>query len=154
MSGKIYIDDKTWQALQLKVAKIGQMHAKVGILFDDDHGDFGMVELMAVHEYGSPAAGIPERAPIRRTFEENEDKVGKFCARLAKEVVEGRMTGEEALNLLGAFGVNELKKFIVAGKATPELAEETIRRKGSSTPLIDTGRLLNAITWLVETIDA
>ena len=32
---------------------------------------------------------------------------------------------------------------------TPPLAESTIRRKGSSNPLIDTGQLRSSITWQV-----
>ena len=37
------------------------------------------------------------------------------------------------------------RKFIKSGKVTPPLAESTIAKKGSSTPLLDTGNLVDSI---------
>lgn len=61
-----------------------------------------------------------------------------------------------ALNRLASFYERQIKQNIksggaLTGKSFAPLAESTIRRKGSSKPLIDTGEMLNSI--ITEIID-
>lgn len=115
-----------------------------------------MVELAAVHEFG---LGVPERSFIRSYFDANADRVStallKICkAQLELAVREGRpSTNSElrrVLSKLGLFMVGEIQARIGNGEITPELAEKTIQRKGSSTPLVDTGQLRSSITYEIE----
>jgi hypothetical protein len=144
-------DDRVWQEILRKVNDAKQAHVKVGVLSDGDHDGIGMIELAAIHEFGSPAAGIPERSFIRRTFIEKESELAEICARLSKAVIAGSMTTAKALDLLGAWGASEVKKTVTAGPhIPPPLKEATIAAKGSDRPLVDTGRLIGSVTWEVE----
>ncbi|WP_290597045.1 MULTISPECIES: HK97-gp10 family putative phage morphogenesis protein [unclassified Archaeoglobus] len=58
---------------------------------------------------------------------------------------------ERILSLVGAFLEDQIKKTISHGRAEwPPLSPETIKRKGSSKPLLDTGHLRDSITHKVE----
>lgn len=58
---------------------------------------------------------------------------------------------EQVLRKAGAFLEGKIKElFTKTPSEWPPLKPETIRRKGSSKPLIDTGRLRNSITHKVE----
>ena len=60
------------------------------------------------------------------------------------------MTLPRALGLLGARMSADMK-MTIKNRIPPPLQPETIRRKGSDVPLIDTGQLINSITWAVLT---
>ena len=109
-----------------------------------------MVELAAVHEFGSRDGTIPERSFIRSTFARQRVPLGKMCERLARMVVTKGMDVHQAMTLLGAWGASEVRKTITGGHVEPALKPATIAAKGSSKPLIDTGQLVGAITYEVS----
>jgi hypothetical protein len=156
VSVKVTVKDGVWKQLLARAHDLDKAHAKVGVLSekggDAAHGDgdITMTELMAIHEFGSEAANIPERAPIRTTFAENEGETVEICAKLSKAVVTGGMPARKALGLLGAWGAAQVKKRITEGEhLPPPNAPATIARKGSERPLVDTGRLVGAINYEV-----
>jgi len=58
---------------------------------------------------------------------------------------------EQILRLVGSFLEGKIKEKITHGDPSwPSLKPETVKRKGSSKPLIDTGKLRNSITHKVE----
>lgn len=141
------------RALALKDRAAEESHVKVGIVAQKggkeivEGGDLSMIALMAIHEYGSEEAGIPERRPIRKTFESRYTEMTQVCAGLMKQFLAGQ-TLERCLGILGAWGASAIKNTIREGLQPPN-APSTIKAKGSETPLVDTGRLINAITWFV-----
>jgi phage gpG-like protein len=102
-----------------------------------------------VHEFGTMNGRVPERSFIRSTMHAQEVKIKGWCAALMKQVVELKITVPNALGKLGELLTAEMKRTIRAG-IPPALKQETIDRKGSSKPLIDTGQLLNSITYEVR----
>lgn len=92
---------------------------------------------------------IPERSFIRSTIDENAQKYRELAKKLALLIVDGKLTAERALELFGERVVADIKLHIQRG-IDPPLAAETVRRKGSSKPLIDTAQMINAITYQVE----
>ena len=60
------------------------------------------------------------------------------------------MSAEKEMNKAGMIGRDACKKYITDGTHLAPNAPATIARKGSSTPLIDTGALLNSITYEVR----
>jgi hypothetical protein len=147
---------KEWDALLARIRSLETMFVKVGILASKggdartDDGDLSMIELAAIHEFGSPAAGIPERSFIRRTFATKKDELAKLCEKLARAVITGKMPIDQALALVGAWGVAAVKKTVTEGSGVPPpLKKATIARKGSDRPLVDTGRLLGALAYEV-----
>lgn len=127
----------------------GGDRVRVGWLSSKGGGE--QAEIAMVHEYGSPKQGIPERAPVRTMMEGPARKeFERFAAQLSRQIVEGRITKERALELLGAWGAGELKKTIAAGPPLPPpLAKATIKAKGSSRPLVDKGQMVGAVNFEV-----
>ncbi len=107
------------------------------------------VALATIHEFGVPESKIPERSFIRATIDANQAKYFRFIQKLSGKVILGEMSEERALNLLGLLVVSDIQARIEAG-IEPDLKPATIARKGSSTPLIDSGILKNSITHEVE----
>jgi hypothetical protein len=103
----------------------------------------------AIHEYG--AGDNPKRSYLRTPFIMHKKKINEFIANQFEKTTNGKSV-DDALNLVGAFCRNiSVKAFSTKGYGQWEdLEPETIRRKGSSKPLIDTGTLRNAITWVIR----
>lgn len=145
---------KVWDELRRKLKKAGKAGAvvKVGVLASAGahDGDISMVELAAIHEFGSPAAGIPERSFIRSTFRNNRELLAKFLLRTAKAVLSDKLSVEDALGQLGLWAVSQIKRTITAHDIPPPLKASTVARKGSTKPLVDTGQLVNSISWEVD----
>ena len=114
-----------------------------------------LVTLAAIHEFGSPAASIPERSFIRRTLDAKHGEIVALAAKLAGGVVNGKIKLEKALEILGQFLAAEIKKTIANG-IPPELQPATIAArkrkfgKASTKPLIATGQLRASITHEVR----
>jgi hypothetical protein len=157
--------DRAWKQAIKHPALAGiakrDSHVKVGVLSNGTGvgGGIGVVELAAIHEFGSPAANIPERSFIRRTFHAKVGVLHTVIGNLAKKVVAQELTMSMALNQLGALGASWVKSTITNHEVTPKTSVATDvaknRRAGrpdnaSTTTLVDTGRMLNAITWAVK----
>lgn len=103
----------------------------------------------AVHEFGSADGTIPERSFLRVPLRQNaEDFKAVWRAQISK-VVEGELSMHQVMSQLGARAVAVSQEAISEGIA-PGNAESTVKRKGSSKPLIDTGQLRQSITFIVE----
>jgi len=139
-------DDRVFQELQRKIRDVGKARVSVGVFGGGD-----IAEVAAIHEYGAPAAGIPERSFLRRAFAEQSgaEALQKFLVRTAKTLIAEKLEVPTALERLGQFAVAQVKNRIKA-VIPPTLKPETIKRKGSSTPLVDTGQLLNSVTHEVK----
>lgn len=150
----IRVDDRVWRKLKGRLDKLGRAgaHVRVGVFSSAGaHGGSGvsLVEIAAAHEFGAPSANVPQRSFIRAGILENREELKRILAKLAKGVVQDRIRVDEALQQLGLWGANAVKRYVTGTNIPPPLAVATIRRKGSSKPLVDTGQLVNSITWVV-----
>lgn len=142
--------DTGWERIKRSIAlAASEAFVRVGVLAahgGDETTDSGvtMIELAAIHEFGSPAAGIPARSWIRGAFDSSRVEMVEVTAKIAEKVISGGMSISRGLGLLGVWGVGRIKAHVRAHVAPPNAAS-TIERKGSSTPLIDTGRLINSV---------
>ncbi|MBP6018794.1 MAG: hypothetical protein KA735_04830 [Burkholderiaceae bacterium] len=112
-------------------------------------GEINNAELLAVHEFGSKDGSIPERAPVRSSMSKHQDKYVATHAENLRKVVRGEMPFDKSLDLLGLRAAADVQQNIRDGDFKP-LKQATINRKGSSTPLIDTGNLRQSITHEVR----
>lgn len=136
------------KGLEEKMKKLAGLEVRVGVFGDANRegSELTNAELAAIHEFGAPRANIPERSHIRRTFDMKQRDWQALAAKLLKGVIIDRFTAEQALGLLGERAVADMRATVRAG-LEPPLQPATIRRKGSSTPLIDTGRYLQSFGW-------
>ena len=136
-----------WDRFVSNMKKIGKgRRAQVGI-FENQGED--LVTYAAANEFGTDK--IPERSFLRAGINEATKRgdIQRKIADLIKLVILGKITPLIALLRLGMFGAEIVKKKIDAGPFAA-LAPSTIRRKGSSVPLIETGRLRRNITSRVK----
>ena len=103
-----------------------------------------LVEVGAVHEFGSRDGRIPERSYMRSTFDARRDDYERGLRKALKHVVAGETDIDTELGRLGLVVAGDIQETI-ATLTDPPLAEYTIKKKGSSKPLIETGRLKQSI---------
>jgi hypothetical protein len=125
---------------------------RVGILADapkdapegEAPSSLSLIEVAMVHEFGAPAANIPQRSFIRATVDERRADIDAMLAKQAQRIVAGAVDASVALDQVGLKIVGWVQQAIKKGIA-PALAPRTVARKKSSKPLIDTGQLRSAI---------
>lgn len=160
MAGKkaeLIVKDLGWTEMLKRAKEIKDRRVKVGVLdsgegaaMHDPDGDLSVAEIAAVNEFGTQDGRIPERSFVRSTFDEQREELVELGKELIAKVFEGKIDVNKALNMLGAKLATEIKKKITLGDGVPPPnAEATIAAKGSSRPLVDTGRMVNAITWAI-----
>lgn len=87
---------------------------------------------------------IPERSWMRSWFDQNQKQITNVAKKLYGQVLDGKLKGKQALALLGEYAQKGIRKSIIDLK-TPPNSQATIKLKGSSNPLIDTGGMLNSV---------
>lgn len=137
-----------WDALYSTIIKAGGAKVKVGVFNGVGGGTGELATIAAHHEYGAPRANIPQRSYIMSTVRERKAELNAIMARAVKLMIQRKITERQALELVGAWLANAIKGRIVSGPFAP-LKPATIARKGSDKPLIDTGQLKNAVTFII-----
>jgi hypothetical protein len=155
MANGVVIKDANWKRLMRNLKHIDRARVHVGVLQNekaegDNEDGFDLVALAATQEYGSIDGHTPSRPFLRSTFRGPPQWLVLTTSKLAKPVLEGKLDIDRALGLLGAVAATKVKETITSGAGVPPPnAPSTIAKKGSDRPLVDTGRLLNSISWRV-----
>lgn len=109
-----------------------------------------MIVIAGANEYGcnTGTTTIPERSFIRGTFDAHKETIARESVEQLQSVIEGTISSDVAFTALGERYESLTKEFLTE-LSNPANAQATIDAKGSSNPLIDTGRLRNSITHKV-----
>lgn len=110
-------------------------------------GGTSVAMIAAIQEYGAPSRNIPPRPFFRNMI---AAKAREWPAAIANLLRQNNMDAVRALDIAGAAIAGQLRQSIQDTNAPP-LAPSTIRRKGFSKPLIDTGHMFNSIDHEVTT---
>ena len=108
-------------------------------------GGATVAEYATYNEFGM---GVPERSFLRAPLAKNQDV---YAEAIVEGVIQLVTKGEplaRSLGLVGEAAASDCREAIRAGIDPPN-APATIARKGSSKPLVDTGRLRQSITYQV-----
>ena len=124
----------------------------VGVLGGDagkshEDSDLTVGEVAEIHEFGLGTA--PRRSFLAGWVDEKKDEITNVIIRGARAVASRKLTRVALLEQIGSWAVGSIQERISNG-IEPPLAEQTIKRKGSSVPLIDTGQLRASISYRVE----
>lgn len=106
-----------------------------------------VADVASIHEFG--LGNVPERSFVRGWADEKKNDNERILRGIGEAIVRGDYSVEVGLERAGLLMVASMQQRIRGGIA-PELADVTVARKGSSTPLIDTGQLVSSITHKVE----
>lgn len=131
----------------LKKRLVGERAVKVGFPQGKTEDDGTPVALVAAtHEFGSPERNIPERSFLRTGLRENGPKYVRFNKLNLVKILRGQMTAEQALGQLGEMAKGDVQQKIRSGDFAP-IQAATAARKGSSKPLIDTGQMVQSVSY-------
>lgn len=114
-----------------------------------EHDGLTLIELAEIHEFG---LGVPQRSFIRKWADEDSEKLAPTFQKELTKVITGEVAAQYAGDRLALYAQGKCQAFISDGRVEPALARETIARKGSSKPLIDTGALRSGITGEAEIV--
>lgn len=104
-------------------------------------------DLARIHEQG--LGRVPKRAFVKPAITANRHKYAKLLKNSITPVLEGRLSPKTAWQLVGQEAVKDIQQYMLTATFTP-LAPATIKAKGSSKPLIDTGQLRQSVTYQVK----
>ena len=136
--------------LQNYLDELNKSKVYVGVTKDSNQREKGEATnalIAYVHEFG---IGVPERSFMRSTIIENAEKY-RLIQRdnILPAIRNGTLTAEECYRRLGLVAQGDMQNKINTGDFK-ELDEKTVKRKKSSRPLVDTGALLQSITYEVK----
>ena len=130
-----------------------QSHVNIGVLgtsqnqAKDEESGATLVEIASHNEFGTKTA--PERSYIRSTIDERKRRIFGKSFQLQDDIFKGRMSVKKALGIMGALIKGNILQKVV-DLSSPANAKATIDAKGSSNPLIDTGRLRQSIDYEID----
>lgn len=128
--------------------KLARLSVKIGI--QSDAGSYpdgtSVLDVAVWNEFGT--AKIPSRPFIRQCFTIHSENAQRLLAHIAQNVMKGA-NPETELSRVGQWYQDQMKRVLRTHPWQPN-SVATIKRKGSSRPLVDTGQLVNAIRYKVD----
>lgn len=149
MRSKTKIKKKADKAIkeieQISKSMSGPNSVKVGLPKGSNAYPDGTSVIMvgAVHEFGSPARGIPQRSYLRTTVKAERRSYKELFKKLSKKIVKKDITLSKALNILGLRVQTDVREKITTLSLPP-------LRSRSGNPLVDTGHLRQSIIYKVD----
>lgn len=92
---------------------------------------------------------IPERSFLRAGFDKHHIEVLKTAEGVLPDVLLGTMSVDQYAEMVGLILKGKIQDYAVSLK-TPKNHPFTIEQKGSSNPLVDTGEMINSISYEVQ----
>lgn len=152
-----------WPKLKQELLEARKSHVVVGWPSEstktkeshDTISGMSNVQVATVNEVGS-APGVKPKVPARPMVKETmlriEVPAKKLTAEMLKMVTEGKMSVRVALGRIGRYAQGEIKMSIrmPAGGWKAPNATRTKAKKGSETPLVDSGKLFQSVSYAVR----
>lgn len=147
---KVILKDLGWRKLKKELRKASKTaHVKVGVLQDAPSSSaLPLASIAAVQEYGSQDGSIPARPFLAMALQKNQKTLNKLQDKSLDAVLSGKSTIAKGLTVLGEAHTAQVKQGFTELQFTP-LKASTIKQKGSTRPLIDTGLLRRSIAYKV-----
>jgi len=157
---KVEQKDNGWEEFRQLLKDLNKnVNVRVGVLGEgiEREGQINNAELAAIHEFGTQDGRIPERSFMRSTMDKNRDEYIHELKHFLTETIDGKMTIERAFGLVGAKIASDIKGAVTEGAPIPPpnvpsvVARKQRHGDGAVRTLVDTGRMVNSITWEVIT---
>lgn len=117
-----------------------------------EDSELSNAELGLMHEYGT--SRMPARPFVGPTMTENRATYSRLLGEFVKKLVwSGKGSYEQVLKIIGAKMATDIKNRITQGDQVPPpnapstLARKQARGQGNPRTLVDTGSMVNSITW-------
>lgn len=111
-----------------------------------DENGVDMCDIAAWNELGTVRS--PARPFIRQSVDNHESEINAFLRQKKAAILRGE-SAEQILKEIGLFQKDLMQTEIIEGSFAPN-APSTIRKKGSSRPLVDTGRMRQSVNYVIR----
>lgn len=113
-------------------------------------GRINNASLLFIHE-NSERTWLPQRKILVPGIETKKAVIAPLLMDAAKAVLAGKPeSAEKYLDLAGTAGANAVKRYVDDKVNLAPNARSTVKRKGSDTPLVNTGAMLRSVTYVVR----
>ena len=131
-----------------ELAELKELEVRVGFQRGEAQEEDGtdICDVAAYNELGTDH--IPARPFIRQSVDDNESKIKSFLKAQVKDFGKGK-SAEQILKEIGIFQKDLMQDKITSGSFAPN-ADSTIKKKGSSKPLVDTGRMRQSVNYVIQ----
>jgi hypothetical protein len=148
-AGKVIDTDHGWQRIKRDISKLNGHQVKIGLWGSEMAEGVSVVDYAVYNEFGT--SRIPARPFMAHTYDTQKVQVNKFIDFNVGLMEDGKSTPDRVLRVLGEDYQERVRKVIRDAKnwAEPNAAS-TVAAKGSSSPLIDHGRMINAVRYEVS----
>lgn len=141
----VEVRDLGYKALERRLKQLDRYVVDVGIQSGENSTDgTDLLDIAIYNEFGTET--IPSRPFMRQTADENRRKAGIVGERYYDMILSGQMSPFRALGSIGQWYQDVNRKALRDTPWTPN-APATVAKKGSNQPLVNKGRLVNAIRW-------
>lgn len=137
--------DRGWNRIMEDIKKLSGSSTQAGLFGSGGDEESDVAARGAVHEFGDRKGRIPQRPFTRNAFDANENKIKKRVFDDFGNMIEGKLPPKMVLAKAGELLAELIQRSIRQGTFTP-LKIDTILKKGSSRPLIDTAVMANSVT--------
>ena len=146
MATRVTDRDRGYRRITLDFKELKGKGVKVGVMGSESAEGTSVVDYAFYNEFGTST--IPPRPFMAMTADKNRDKVQAFAGFMVGKMIDGRLDANTVLKNLGEWYKAQIQLTIRNAKSWAEPnVPSTIAMKGSSSPLIDTGRLVNSISY-------
>lgn len=126
---------------------VDKLEVRIGIQQGaGSHDGVDLVDIAMFNELGT--IHIPSRPFLRDSVDAHATEINNFLQSVGQYLARGG-SAETALKKIGVFQKGLVQEEIVKGDFVPN-SEATIKRKGSDTPLVDTGRMRQSINYVIQ----
>ena len=128
--------------------ELDKLNVRIGFQAGEAKYDDGtdVAEIALYNELGT--SSIPSRPFLRDSVDNHESEINAFFKTSKKSMLAGK-DAEAILKEVGIFMKDLVQGEITDGSFAPN-APSTIARKGSSKPLIDTGKMRQSVNYVIK----
>ncbi len=156
--GNVTILSDKWAKVKASLELMTSKACYVGIPHEETRDDgISNAQIAFINEFGSDHKNIPARPFMQPALKKVKERVIQEYKAGAKLVLQGydmNVTYER----VGTIARDAIKKQIVSGEGMKPLEDATIKArqyrrksgKAGTKPLIDTGQMLNSITYVIK----
>lgn len=148
--GAKYTVKKTADGIKLEqtLKELAQLEVRVGFQGGEAVEENGadIASVAAWNELGT--AHIPSRPFIRQSVDNHEGEIIEFLESKKEDILNGA-SAEQVLTEIGIFQKDLMQAEITDGGFAAN-APSTVRKKGSSVPLIDSGRMRQSVNYQIK----
>lgn len=141
--------DKGYKRIKKDALNMKKIEIQVGLFGEGESPVNNLAYRGVVQELGSVKKNIPKRPFMRTAFDLNERNIKNAIIKWQGWLVEGKINLDKFLDLIAVLHKGQIQEMITLFSWSPN-APQTIKKKNSSQPLIDTGEMRQGIKYKVK----